>query len=96
MMMTAMMGMTTARTHVRCVSSWRAMMMPPMAMMGAMIIMRMTIMAKICTWVMSFVVRVMRDGVPILSNSCREKPSTCVKTMRRRSRPNPMPTCAEK
>ncbi len=45
------------------------MMTPPTAMMGAMISMRIMIIVNICTCVMSLVVRVMRDGVPMMSNS---------------------------
>ena len=71
------------------------MTIPPTAMMGDMTIMRMLIIVNICTCVMSLVVRVMRDGVPILSNSFREKRSTRVKTLRRRSLPKPMPIRAD-
>ena len=63
MMSAAMIGIATPSTQVRRASTWRAMMISPMAMMGAMIIMRITTMAKFCTWVMSLVVRVMRDSV---------------------------------
>ncbi len=53
---------------------------------------RSPITSNVCTWVMSLVVRVISEAVPIWSNSVREKFSTWVKTKLRISRPKRIPT----
>ena len=73
-----------------------AMMIPPTHMMGAMIIMRSMMRTVIWTWVTSLVLRVTRDGVPSLSNSCSENRETWVKMRRRRISPRPMEAWEER
>ena len=53
-------------------------------------------MVTICIWVMSLVERVISEAVGNLSNSAPEKFSTLRKTSRRRSRPVPAATLAER
>ena len=67
------------------------MTMPPMAIIGAITIILRIMIVTCCTWVMSFVVLVIRDAVPKVSNSWREKLSTWEKSFARTSRPNPAP-----
>ena len=57
-------------------------------MMGALTIIRIMSIMNICTCVTSFVVRVISDGVPILSNSCRENSDTWAKMSSLRGRPS--------
>ena len=89
--MTAMIGRTTIRMPDNG-TSWRsAMMIPPTARIGAMIIMFRPIRTTIWTCWTSLVLRVMSDGVPNVSSSAREKLSTLRKMAPRTSRPNAMP-----
>ena len=66
------------------------MMMPPMAMIGAAIIMFSASTTTICTCCTSFVLRVISDGVPKWLTSACEKPSTLRKMAPRTSRPKAM------
>ncbi len=75
--------------------SLTAMMMPPMAMIGAKKTMRIIMITSICTWVMSLVVRVMSEAVEKRSNSAPEKRCTFSKTNLRRSRARPAPVRAD-
>ena len=68
------------------------MMMPPMAMIGAEIMMLSIISTTICTCCTSLVLRVMSDGVPKWLTSVCEKLSTLRKSAPRTSRPNAMAT----
>ncbi len=72
MMTAARTGMATASTMVSGLSFENARIIPPIAIIGALIIMRVMIIVTICTWVISFVVLVISVAVPILSNSCSE------------------------
>ena len=62
-------------------------------MIGALIIILAIMRTTICTWVTSFVVRVTREGVPILSNSWRENSDTWVNMSSRIRAPMPMAAC---
>ena len=73
------------------------MMMPPIIMIGALIIIRIIMRTTICTWVTSLVVRVTREGVPILSNSWREKLGDVGEDgVAEQRRPCPWPQCEER
>ena len=95
-MMPVRTGITTTMTHESPRSFETAMMMPPIIMIGALTIILIMRRTTICTWVTSFVVRVTRLGVPILSNSWSEKAETCVKMSSRMSAPMPMAECEER
>ena len=69
-------GMATARIHVSCTSSCRAKIVPPMAVMGAAMSRVHVIWTSVCTWVTSFVTRVMRLGAPKWATSLAEKSVT--------------------
>ncbi len=89
--MRAMSGRTTIRIPDSGTSWRRAMMIPPTARIGAMIIMLRPIRTTIWTCWTSFVLRVMSDAVPNVSSSAREKLSTLRKMAPRTSRPNAIP-----
>ena len=72
------------------------MITPPMAMIGARIMIVRAMKTTIWTCWTSFVLRVMSDGVPKLLISTCEKPATRLKTAPRTSRPKPMATRAPK
>ena len=89
--MRAMIGRMTTRMPASGTSWRRAMMIPPTARMGAMIIMLRPIRTTIWTCCTSFVLRVISDGVPKWLSSTWEKLSTLRKMAERRSRPNAIP-----
>src|SRR5579884_3604465 len=70
--------------------------MPPIAIMGALIIILRMIIKTCCTWVVSLVVRVIRDAVLTASNSCSENLSTCMNSLARSNLPKPIAILAEK
>ncbi len=67
-----------------------AMMIPPMAMIGAVTAIVQLVMTSIWTCWTSFVLRVIRDPAPKRVVSRSEKPLTRSKTAPRRSRPMPI------
>ena len=71
-----MIGRITASEAERGTSCRRAMMMPPMASIGAMTIRVSPIAISICTCWTSLVLRVMSDGVPKRPISLCERLST--------------------
>jgi hypothetical protein len=89
-------GRAHMRVLDRSTSMDTAIMIPPMAMMGALTTILRVMRTTIWTWVMSLVVLVMSEAVPNLSNSRREKDSTREKTSSRRSRPKPVEVLEER
>ncbi len=88
---TAPMSGTMKMSAVESATSMRtAMMMPPMAVIGARIIMLSPMTTSCCTCCTSLVLRVMSDGVPKKLTSVCENASTRRKMALRRSRPNAM------
>jgi hypothetical protein len=83
-------GTATATSQERPTSSCRAMMIPPIIMIGAVTIMvrAMAVTVWIC-WT-SLVFRVMREGAPKPATSRLEKSATRVNTADLSSRPSPM------
>ncbi len=92
----AMTGMTATMTSDSGRSLDIAMIMPPIHMIGAMIIMRMIIKVTVCSWLISLVVRVISVAVPKWLNSCREKLSTRAKILRRKIVPKPVAVLEDK
>ena len=64
--------------------------------MGEVMTMVIIMISTCCTWVVSFVVRVISEAVLNWSNWCTEKWATRVKMLARTSRPNPVAALAEK
>ena len=64
----AMTGITATSTQASCVSCDSARMMPPIAIIGAVITMVSMMTSICCTCVVSLVVRVMSDAAPNRSN----------------------------
>jgi hypothetical protein len=91
---TTITGMITARVQDRGTSWRRAMMMPPIPIMGAKIIKERPMVTIICTCWTSLVLRVMSEGVPKRLISPWEKLSTFRKNALRTSRPKPMAALA--
>ena len=67
--MTRIIGMAMNMTVERRLFSVNAITAPPTMTIGALIIMRIIISTISCIWRISFVVRVISEGVPILSMS---------------------------
>ena len=80
-------GMETARIQLSPTSCRTAMMMPPIAIIGAITSMVALIIASICTCCTSFVLRVMSEPAPKCDTSRSLKPETLEKMSPRRSRP---------
>ena len=95
-MTAAMSGTITTMSHDRVASSRRAMMMPPIARIGALTRIVSAICRKSCTCWTSFVLRVMSDAVPKRFISRAEKLCTRSKTAPRTSRPTPIDVCEAK
>ena len=91
-MSSPMIGMITSRMPVSGTSWRRAMMMPPMIMIGAVIIMLRAIRTNCCTCWTSLVFRVIRVAEPKWLTSTWLNVSTLRKIADRTSRPNPMAT----
>ena len=89
-MTTPMSGTMTTSVVDSAASMRTAMMMPPIAMIGAVIIMFSPISTTCCTCCTSLVLRVMSDGVPKKLTSVWENASTLRKIALRTSRPNAM------
>ncbi len=73
-----------------------AITIPPIQIIGALSIMRSIILHTCCIWAISFVVLVIREAAPNLSNSCSEKPSALEKTSWRSIVPNPVAVLDDK
>ena len=95
-MTSAMIGRITTRMPASGTSWRRAMITPPMAMIGARIITLKPISTTIWTCWTSFVFRVISDGVPNRLSSAWENDWTARKMPPRTSRPKAMPTPALK
>ncbi len=89
-MKVAMIGTMTSRMSDSWASSRTAMITPPMAMIGARIMMLRPITRTIWTCWTSLVLRVMSDGVPNRLVSVWEKLTTLWKIAPRTSRPKAM------
>jgi len=89
-------GMTTSRIHARRGSVASAIAMPPMAMIGALAIIRCIMKVTCWTWVMSFVDLVISDEVPKRSSSRSENDDTREKTLERSVFPKPIADLAAK
>ncbi len=70
----------TAIIQLRDMLLFKAIMIPPIPMMGEKASILSPMVVNICIWVTSLVVRVMRVEAEKLSNSSREKDSTFLKT----------------
>ena len=91
-----MSGTITTMSQDSVASSRRAMMIPPIARIGALTRMVSAICRKSCTCWTSFVLRVMSDAVPKRFISRAEKLCTRSKTAPRTSRPTPIDVCEAK
>ena len=85
-------GMLTNSSHDSPTSSRIAMMIPPIAQIGADTSIVRLICTSICTCWTSFVIRVMSDGAPNVPTSRAENPVTRSNRSRRTSRPYAMAT----
>jgi len=94
--MPARSGSTTTKTSERVASLDTAIIIPPIHISGALIIIRKITIRTCCSCVISLVVRVIREAVPIVSNSCNVYSSTWEKTLLRRSLANPVAIFAER
>gem|GEM_PF-2449114 len=93
---TSRIGTITTSREDSCTSWRRAMMMPPKAMIGAVIIIVKVSSTSIWTCWMSLVDLVIRDGAPNRPTSWAAKDSTVTKTDSRRSRPSAIAVRAPK
>ena len=89
-------GMATATSQNMPTSSRRAMMTPPIMVIGAVTNRVVLSSTSICTCCTSLVVRVISDGAPKWLSSREEKASTRWKIDPRTSRPKPMAVRAPK
>ena len=88
--------MLTTSSSDSWTSALTAMMIPPMAVIGAAMAIVVPITTSICTCCTSFVMRVISDGVPSRLTSCWENDVTWWKRSLRTSRPNAMAVLAPK
>ena len=87
-------GTATATSQDRPTSSRRAMMTPPIMVIGAAMNMVRDSSTSICTCCTSLVLRVISDGAPKWLSSREEKASTRSKIAPRTSRPKPIAALA--
>ena len=82
--------------HVIDGDSFKTLIKAPIPIIGAKHTIRKSIIVTICTWVISFVVRVISDAVEKWLNSSLEKLSTFSKTSFLKARATPAPTFVAK